>query len=143
MFIGEYHHSLDDKGRLAIPVKFRGDLESGAIVTRGLDGCLYVYTASEWQKLADKLAAMPMSQSNSRAFARLMLAGAMDVSIDKQGRIVLPDYLRQYAGVKKNVVVAGLYNHLELWDEKAWNAYKLKTEKDSGDIAEQLGALGV
>jgi len=143
MFIGEYRHSLDDKGRLAIPVKFRGDLESGAIVTRGLDGCLYVYTAAEWQKLADKLAAMPMSQSNSRAFARLMLAGAMDVAVDKQGRIVLPDYLRAYAGLKKDVVVAGLYNHLELWDVKAWNAYKAKTEKDSGDIAEQLGSLGV
>ena len=143
VFIGEYRHSLDDKGRLAIPVKFRADLESGAIVTRGLDGCLYVYTTTEWQKLADKLAAMPMSQSNSRAFARLMLAGAMDVAIDKQGRIVVPDYLRSYAGIKKNLVVAGLYNHLELWDEKAWNAYKKKTEKDSGDIAEQLGSLGV
>lgn len=143
MFIGEYRHAIDDKGRLAIPVKFRGDLESGAIVTRGLDGCLYVYTAAEWRKLADKLAAMPMSQSNSRAFARLMLAGAMDVAVDKQGRIVLPDYLRGYAGMGKNVVVAGLYNHLELWDEKAWDDYKRKTEKDSGDIAEQLGALGV
>jgi MraZ protein len=143
MFIGEYRHSLDDKGRLAIPVKFRDDLASGAIVTRGLDGCLYVYTAAEWQKLADKLSAMPMSQANSRAFARLMLAGAMDVAIDKQGRIVLPDYLRTYAGIKKTIVVAGLYNHLELWEEKAWNAYKQKTEKDSGDIAEQLGSLGV
>ncbi len=143
MFIGEYRHSIDEKGRLAIPVKFRGDLESGAIVTRGLDGCLYVYTSAEWQKLADKLGAMPMSQSNSRAFARLMLAGAMDCAIDGQGRIVLPEYLRDYAKVKKNVVIAGLYNHLELWDEKAWNAYKQKTEKDSGEIAEQLGALGV
>jgi len=143
MFIGEYRHSLDDKGRLAVPVKFRGDLESGAIVTRGLDGCLYVYTAAEWQKLADKLAAMPMSQANSRAFARLMLAGAMDVQIDGQGRVVLPEYLRDYAGIRKNVVVAGLYNHLELWDEKAWNEYKKKTEKDSGEIAEQLGSLGV
>ncbi len=143
MFIGEYRHSIDDKGRLAIPVKFRGDLESGAIVTRGLDGCLYVYTSAEWQKLAGKLAAMPMSQSNSRAFARLMLAGAMDCAIDGQGRIVLPEYLRKYANVKKNVVIAGLYNHLELWDEKAWNAYKQKTEKDSGEIAEQLGSLGV
>lgn len=143
MFIGEFRHSLDDKGRLAIPVKFRGDLESGAIVTRGLDGCLYVYTAAEWQKLADKLAALPMSQSKARAFARLMLAGAMDVETDKQGRVVLPDYLRKYAGLKKDVVIAGLYNHLELWDEKAWNAYKAKTEKDSGDIAEELGGLGV
>ena len=143
MFIGEYRHAIDEKGRLAIPSKFRGELEHGAIVTRGLDGCLYVYTSAEWQKLADKLAALPMSQSNSRAFARLMLAGAMDVSLDKQGRIILPDYLRKYAGVKKNAVVAGLYNHLEIWEEKAWEAYKLQTEKDSDDIAEKLGDLGV
>ncbi len=143
MFIGEYRHTIDEKGRLAIPVKFRGDLEHGAIVTRGLDGCLYVYTASEWQKLADKLAALPMSQSKARAFARLMLAGAMDVETDKQGRIVLPEYLRKFAGLKKNAVVAGLYNHLEIWDEKTWDAYKGKTEKDSGEIAEQIGSLGV
>jgi MraZ protein len=143
MFIGEYRHAIDEKGRLAIPVKFRGDLESGAIVTRGLDDCLYVYTAAEWQKLADKLASLPMSQSNSRAFARLMLAGAMDVAVDKQGRIILPDYLRQFAGLKKTAVVAGLYNHLEIWDEASWGAYKKKTEKDSGEIAERLGSLGV
>lgn len=143
MFIGEYRHSLDDKGRLAVPVKFRASLKSGAIVTRGLDGCLYVYTAAEWKKLADKLAALPMSKSDARAFARLMLAGAMDVSVDKQGRVMLPEYLRAYAGLSKNVVVAGLYNHLELWDEKAWEAYKAKTEKGSTGIAEQLGELGV
>ena len=143
MFIGEYRHTIDEKGRLAIPVKFRGELESGAIVTRGLDGCLYLYTAAEWKKLADKLAALPMSQADPRAFARLMLAGAMDVAIDKQGRIILPEYLRQYAGLKKDLVVAGLYNHLELWDEKAWEACKAKTEKGSGEIAERLGGLGV
>lgn len=143
MFLGQYRHSVDDKGRLAIPVKFRGELESGAVVTRGLDGCLYVYTAAEWMKLAEKLAAMPMSQADTRAFARLMLAGAMDVSLDKQGRIVLPEYLREYAGLRKDVIVAGLHNHLELWDAKAWEAYRRKTEKDSGKIAERLGSLGV
>ncbi len=143
MFIGEYRHSIDQKGRLAIPVKFRGELESGAVVTKGLDDCLYVYTAAEWRKLAEKLAALPMSQSKARAFARLMLAGAMDVALDKQGRIILPEYLRKYAGLKKNAVAAGLYNHLEIWDETAWEAYKKKTEQESGDIAEQLGALGV
>lgn len=143
MFLGQYRHSVDDKGRLAIPVKFRGELESGAVVTRGLDGCLYVYTVAEWMKLAEKLAAMPMSQADTRAFTRLMLAGAMDVALDKQGRIVLPEYLREYAGLKKDVIVAGLHNHLELWDAKAWEAYRRKTEKDSGEIAERLGSLGV
>ena len=143
MFIGEYRHSIDDKGRLAVPAKFRASLKTGAIVTRGLDGCLYVYTVTEWKKLADKLVGLPMSKSNSRAFARLMLAGAMDVSLDKQGRIILPDYLRKYGGLKKNVVVAGLYNHLEIWDVSSWETYKKQTEKDSGQIAEQLGELGV
>ena len=143
MFIGEYRHSIDQKGRLAVPVKFRKVLELGAIVTRGLDGCLYLYPAEAWEKVAEKLAKLPMSQSNSRAFARLMLAGAMDVSLDKQGRIVLPDYLRAYATIGKDVVVAGLYDRLELWDKATWETYKKRTEKDSGDIAETLGSLGV
>lgn len=143
MFIGEYHHNLDEKGRLAIPTKFRGDLAKGAVVTRGLDNCLFLYTLEEWQKLADKLSKLPISKSNTRAFARLMLAGAMDVQIDKQGRVVLPDYLRKYAGLKKKTVVAGLFNRLEIWDEKAWEEYKGNTEKTSGDIAEALGELDV
>lgn len=143
MFIGEYSHNLDDKGRLAVPVKFRPDLEGGAVVTRGLDSCLFLYTKKEWGKLAEKLAALPISQSNSRAFARLMLAGAMDVDMDKQGRVVVPEYLRQFASMKKNVVVAGLYNRLELWDEENWKKYKSQTEAESGEIAERMAELGV
>ncbi len=143
MFIGEYNHNLDEKGRLAVPVKFRNDLKKGAVVTRGLDGCLFLYTVSEWKVLAEKLSSLPISQSNTRAFARLMLAGAMDVQLDKQGRIVLPDYLRKYANLKKKIVIGGLFNRLEIWDEEAWNKYKIKTEKDSGNIAEKLGELGV
>lgn len=143
MFIGEYSHNLDEKGRLAIPAKFRADLKKGAVVTRGLDNCLFLYTKSEWEKLAEKLASLPISQANSRAFARLMLAGAMDVEFDKQGRAVLPEYLRQFAGLKKNVVVAGLYSRLEIWDEEAWQKYKGQTEAESGNIAERMAELGV
>ena len=143
MFIGEYSHTIDDKGRLAIPTKFREELGRGAVVTRGLDNCLFLYTFEEWKNLAEKLASLPISQANTRAFARLMLAGAMDVEMDKQGRIVLPEYLRKFASMKKKVVVAGLYIRLEIWDESAWNKYKAGTEKDSGDIAEALGELGV
>jgi len=143
MFIGEYKHNLDDKGRLAIPAKFRNDLAKGAVVTRGLDNCLFLYTASEWEKLAEKLASLPISQSDSRAFARLMLAGAMDVSVDKQGRVVLPEYLRQFANFKKTVVVAGLYSRLELWDESVWEDYKSKTESESTQIAERMAELGI
>lgn len=143
MFIGEYHHTIDDKGRLAIPTKFRKELKGGAVVTRGLDNCLFVYSMSEWKKLAEKISALPFSQANARAFSRLMLAGAMDVEIDKQGRVVLPEYLRHYAHITKDAVVAGLYGRIEIWDKSSWDAYKEKTEKDSNDIAERMGELGV
>ena len=143
MFLGEYKHALDDKGRVSIPVKFRAAIKSGAVVTRGLDNALVLYTPGEWKELAEKHSSLPISQQNSRAFARLMLAGAMDVKVDKQGRIAIPEYLRKYAGIKKDVVFAGLYNRLELWDEATWNAYKKKTEAKSSDIAEQLGELGI
>jgi MraZ protein len=143
MFIGEYQHALDDKGRLAVPVKFRADLKAGAVVTRGLDNCLFLYTKKAWSELATKLAKLPIAKANTRAFARLMLAGAMDVEIDGQGRMLVPDYLREYAGIKRQLVVAGLYDRLELWDQKKWQSYKKGTEKKSGDIAEALGELGV
>lgn len=143
MFIGEYQHSIDEKGRLAIPIKFRSDLAKGAVVTRGLDNCLFIYSQEEWQKLADKLTKLPISKYNTRAFGRFMLAGAMDLEVDKQGRVIIPDYLRKYAGIKKEAIVAGLYNRLEVWNEEAWLKYKQGTEKNSGDIAEKLGELGV
>ncbi|MFA6474806.1 MAG: division/cell wall cluster transcriptional repressor MraZ [Patescibacteria group bacterium] len=143
MFIGEYQHNIDDKARLALPVKFREDFAHGAVITRGIDRCLFVYSADEWKKLADKLATLPLAQANNRAFARLMLAGAMDCSLDKQGRVVVPEYLRQYAGINKAVVVAGLYNRLEVWDEATWKTYKAATEKESTSIAEALSQLGV
>lgn len=138
MFIGEYAHTIDEKNRLAVPVKFRKELTKGAIVTKGLDGCLFLYTLTEWQKLVDRMNQMPISQKNARAFSRLIIAGAMDVEIDKQGRIILPKYLIDYAKVKRNVVIAGLFNRLEIWNTAAWDEYKRKTEKDSEALAEQL-----
>ncbi|MCB9798613.1 division/cell wall cluster transcriptional repressor MraZ [Candidatus Nomurabacteria bacterium] len=143
MFIGEYSHNLDEKGRLAVPKKFRTALLKGAVVTRGLDNCLFLYTKKEWEVLASKLASLPFSQKNARAFARLMLAGAMDVSLDKQGRIILPDYLRQFASLGKEIIVAGLYNRLELWDSASWDKYKKAAEQKSNDIAEQMFELGI
>ena len=139
MFIGEYSHNMDDKGRLAIPAKFRVALATGAVVTRGLDNCLFLYTRVEWEKIAAKIAA----QSYSSPFARMMLSGAMDVEFDKQGRAVLPEYLREYAGLKKEVVVAGLYNRLEIWDKEKWNKYKESHEKAAGNIAEKLSEFGI
>lgn len=143
MFIGEYQHSLDDKGRLAVPAKFRALLKSGAVVTKGLDNCLFLYPKKEWQKIAAKLASLPISQSNSRAFSRHMLAGAMEVDFDVQGRIVLPEYLRSFANLSKKAIIAGLFDRLEIWDEVAWQKYKLGTEAKSNDIAEALGELSV
>ena len=143
MFIGEYSHNLDEKGRLAVPKKFRSDLSKGAVVTRGLDSCLFLYTKAEWEKLAEKLANLPFAQANTRAFARLMLAGAMDVGLDKQGRIMLPEYLRTFAGLKKETILAGLYNRLEIWDQKTWGEYTKRTEAASNEIAERMGELGV
>lgn len=143
MLLGEYKHNLDVKGRVAIPAKFRDKVGTGAIITRGLDSCLFVFAEKEWEALVQKLVAMPLSQSNSRAFGRLMLAGATDAELDKQGRILIPDYLRKFAGLKKTVVVTGLYSRMEIWDEDSWEKYKAKTESASGDIAEQLGQLGI
>ena len=143
MFIGEYKHSIDDKGRLAIPAKFKSALKIGAIVTRGLDHCLFVFEKKEWETLAQKLIALPLAQSNSRAFIRLMLAGAMEVNLDVQGRILLPDYLQEYAGLGKQAIIAGLYNRLEIWDEESWKKYKEKTEASSDDIAEKWGEFGI
>ena len=143
MFIGEYSHNLDSKGRLAVPAKFRARLKEGAVVTKGLDDCLFLYPKKQWRKVADKLANLPISQAKARAFSRLMLAGAMDVEFDSQGRINLPEYLRKFAGLKKKTIVAGLFDRLEIWDETAWNRYKTGTEKASGEIAEALGELGV
>ena len=143
MFIGQYTHNLDQKGRLAIPKKFRAALTEGAVVTRGLDNCLFLYTKIEWEKLAQKLVNLPFSQANTRAFARLMLAGAMDVTIDKQGRIIVPEYLRTFATLKKEIIVAGLYDRLELWDKKSWETYMKKNEAATNKIAEQMSELGI
>ncbi len=143
MFIGEYTHSVDQKGRMAVPVKFRKELSGGAIVTRGLDRCLFLFSRGEWEILAKKLVALPLAQANSRAFVRLMLAGAADAGIDEQGRVLVPDYLRKFADLKRQAVVAGLANRIEIWDLEAWNAYKTKTESASDEIAEKMGELGI
>lgn len=143
MFIGEYAHSLDDKGRVSIPAKFRTLLSQGVVLTRGLDHCLWLYSQAEWKVLADKIAHLPLSQKKSRAFSRLMLAGAWDVELDSQGRVIIPEYLRQYAGIEKKAIIAGLYNRVEIWNETSWLKYKQETEQGSDDIAESLSELGV
>lgn len=143
MFIGEYVYSIDEKKRLAIPAKFRQLLGKKAVLTRGIDSCLVIYPLEGWQKLAEKLESLPSSQTDARAFARIMLSGAVDVMLDKLGRILIPDYLKNYALFKKNVAIIGLSNRIEIWDEKKWRDYKAKTEKDIGDMAQRLKELGI
>ena len=143
MFIGEYQHTIDLKKRVAMPSKCRVELGKKVVITRGMDKCLFVYPMKTWEKLAEKLGSLPVGESGTRSFIRLMLAGAADVDLDKQGRILIPDYLKEYAGLKKDVTVAGLFDRLEIWDKSKWNVYKNKAEKSSDAIAEQLGKLGV
>ena len=141
MLLGEYQHTVDEKGRVAVPAKFRKFLSGGVVGTRGMDSCLYLYPMDEWEKLAEKLAKLPINQADSRAFSRLMLAGASHADIDTQGRILLPDYLRNYAGIKSKAVLVGLHNRAEIWDEGRWQQYRQSVEQKSDEIAERLGGL--
>jgi MraZ protein len=143
MFIGEYSHSIDPKKRLALPSKFRKELGSKVVITRGLDKCLFVYPLKTWKELAEKLGTLPMGESATRSFVRLMLAGAVDSDVDSQGRVLLPEYLKEYATLDRSVTIAGLFNRLEIWDEKKWNLYRSKAEENTDEVAEQLGKLGI
>jgi len=143
MFIGEYIHSIDNKKRLAIPSRLRKEIGEKAVLTRGLDSCLFLYPVQEWQKFSEKLGQLSMGQTNTRSFARLMLAGAVEVEFDNLGRILIPDYLKNYAELKKKIIIAGILNRLEIWDQEKWGAYKKEIEKNTDAIAEKLGELGL
>lgn len=145
MFIGEFRHNIDAKGRIAIPAKFRTKLSGGAIITKGLDNshCIYVLTMKEWEVFAQKIVSSSVGKADSRALSRHVLSGASDVELDSQGRILIPDYLKKYAGLNKEVAVVGVYNRMEIWDVKAWSDYKAKTESQSEEIAEKLSEFGI
>jgi MraZ protein len=143
MLIGEYNHSLDPKKRLAVPSKFRKELGDGAVVTRGLDNCLFVFPRERWHELAEQLSKLPLAQQNARSLARLFLSSATEVEFDGLGRILIPEHLKRYANLQREVVIAGVHSRLEIWDRKTWAAYQARLEKDSDSIAEKLGELGV
>lgn len=138
MLIGEYQHTIDAKKRLALPSKFRTKLGKSVVITKGFESCLVVYTEKEWKDKSDKLGKLSSTQVEARGLARIMLAGAMSVKLDSLGRILIPDYLKKYAGLKKNVVICGLFNRLEIWDDTKWKEYREKTEKKFGDLASKL-----
>ncbi|MBU9738714.1 division/cell wall cluster transcriptional repressor MraZ [Diplocloster agilis] len=141
MFMGEYNHSIDPKGRLIIPSKFREILGDEFVVTKGLDGCLFVFPNDEWQAFEEKLRALPMANKNARKFSRFFMAGATTCELDKQGRILLPSTLREFADLEKDVVLAGLLNRIEIWSKARWN--ENNTYDDMDDIAEQMMDLGL
>jgi MraZ protein len=143
MFIGEHRHNLDEKGRLQVPVKWRAALAGGAVVTKGFDGSLKCYPALAWEQIATDLANLPQSKPEVRAYVRQTLAGAVDVELDKLGRVVLPAYLRTYAHVTKPVVLAGLHDHLEIWDGAAWEKYVAAVDPQDPEISAALQELGI
>ncbi len=141
MFLGEFVHTIDDKGRLTIPAKFRGELATGLVITRGFERNLMVFPLDGWQNLADEIARRPLSDEDMRAFRRRVFSGAMDLSPDRQGRIVLPAYLREFAQIDTEVVVAGMYNYVEIWNAVAWQSVRAAVE-DSDD-ATRWDDLGI
>lgn len=142
MLIGEYIHTLDPKKRLSLPSKWRAELGKSLIVTRGLDNCLFVYTLNSWQTLTEKVSSLPLGQADTRGFNRFFLSGAVEVEVDKAGRILVPDFLKDFAKLKGKVVLAGLHDRVEIWDEKKWNDYKKKIEEQADKLAEKLGSVG-
>jgi MraZ protein len=138
MFMGEYQHSIDDKGRLTIPSKFREHLGVKFIVTRGLDNCLFVYPSAEWSVLEQKLKSLPLMKSDARAFARFFFSGAVECELDRQGRVNLPNHLIDYAKLEKECVVIGVSSRVEIWSKAAWEGYYRQSEETFNEIAEKL-----
>jgi len=141
MFLGEYTHTIDDKGRLTIPAKFRGELAVGLVVTRGFDQNLMIFPLDEWQNMAERILSRPMSEEDVRTFRRRVFSGAVDLTPDRQGRIVLPTYLREFSGIDGEVVVAGMYNYIEVWSVFAWDTVRDSIE-NSGD-SDRWDDLGI
>ena len=143
MFLGEYEHNLDDKGRLAIPSRFREDLGEGVVVTRGFDRCLMAFPRAAWEQLARRVSELSLGQNEARTLRRLLFSGASDLALDRQGRILIPQNLREYAGLGDQVIVAGLNTHFEIWALDSWSQVLESLDSSAGAIAEQLAALGI
>lgn len=143
MLLGEYGHTIDAKGRLAMPAKLRESLGGKFIITKGLDGCLFVYDMEQWQKLEQKLSALPMSRKTARDFTRFLFGGACEGECDKQGRVLLPANLRAHAGLEKDAVIVGVGSRAEIWDAGRWNKYNEENAEDVSELAEQLADLGI
>jgi len=143
MLIGEYTHTFDTKNRVALPAKFRKEFGSKVIVTKGLDRCLFIYTPKAWEKIVARMSDLSIGQAGTRGFNRFMLSGAVDVEPDSQGRILIPDFLKGFAKLEGKVVLAGVNDRVEVWNESEWKTYKASIEQNADQLAEKLGEIGV
>jgi MraZ protein len=143
MLLGEYNHNIDDKGRVSVPSKFREDLGASFIVTKGLDNCLFIYSKTEWNTFESKLKDLPLTNPNARNFIRFFFSGATECELDKQGRINIPQNLREYAGLSKDVSIVGVSTRVEIWDREKWSTYTSPDNMDLNEIAIQMSNLGI
>ncbi|MES2470692.1 MAG: division/cell wall cluster transcriptional repressor MraZ [Patescibacteria group bacterium] len=143
MLIGEYTHSIDDKNRLSMPSKFRQEMGKKVVLTPGLDNCLFVFTIKEWERISARLAESSMLQADTRSFNRFLFGGAVEAEIDSIGRVLVPDFLRDRAGLKTKVSIIGVQNRVEIWNEDSWKEYKKVVERQADSLAEKLGQVGM
>ena len=143
MFIGEYEHSVDAKGRVIMPAKLREDIGEKFIVTKGLDGCLFAYSKTEWSNFEEKLKTLPLTNKNARDFVRFFLSGAVECEIDKQGRFLIPNNLREYATLEKEINIMGVGTRIEIWNRESWKKYSSSENISADDIAENMTMLGI
>lgn len=141
MFMGEYNHTVDEKGRLIIPSKFRDEVGSSFVITKGLDGCLFAFPNAEWNAFEEKIKALPLTNKDARAFARYMLSGATMAEFDKQGRVLIPSNLRTFAGIEKEVVLIGVASRFEIWSKKEWDNASIVD--DAEELAMKMESLGI
>ena len=143
MLIGEYTHTLDDKNRMSLPIKFRKEMGKSVVIAPGLDNCLAIYTTKEWAKISEKLSDSSMLATDNRSFSRFMFGQAVDVPVDSNGRILIPENLKNRSSLGLKVMVIGVQNRVEIWNEKAWNDYKKVVEGQADALADKLGQIGV
>jgi MraZ protein len=143
MFIGEYIHTADEKKRISLPAKFRKEVGSKVVVTRGLDNCLFLFTTKAWTSIAENTSKLGMMQADTRGFTRFIFSGASEIDVDSAGRILIPETLCDFAGLKTKVVFTGVQDRIEIWNEKRWDEYKKRIESEGDRMAEKLGSVGM
>jgi len=143
MFLGEFRHSIDKKGRVILPAKFRDALKDGVVVTRGLDNCLWIFSKTEWVQVEDGIRKLSLTKNNARKFTRFLLSGASEEELDRQGRISLPQQLREHAGLERDIVIIGVSDRLEIWSKENWDKYAKEAEGSFADVAEELTEFGI